>query len=132
MHNSSYNIIYFKYVYRKNKWCQFDFLCLIINTFFVDQYRVIKLKKNNSWVNSWNLVLNYNINFLSMKMKVLVIIYYITNHITKNNFIQTMAKILEILIIRHIKDLNLFNKPIINLSVYIRLIIEVLFPNDFY
>lgn len=43
-----------------------------------------------------------------------------------------MAKILETLIIQYIKDLNWFNKLIINLPAYIKLIIKVFFLFDFY
>lgn len=42
-----------------------------------------------------------------------------------------MVKLLEILIILYIKDLNQFNKPILNLVVYKRSIIKVLFLKDF-
>ncbi len=42
-----------------------------------------------------------------------------------------MAKILETLLIQHMKDLNWFNGPIINILMHVRLNIKVLFPNDF-
>lgn len=43
-----------------------------------------------------------------------------------------MAKILEILMIQCIKNLNWFNKSIINILTHIRYIIEVSFSNNFY
>lgn len=51
MHSFSYNAIYYKYAPGKDRQCQIDFLCQIIDTFFIGQYGVIKLKRNNSWVN---------------------------------------------------------------------------------
>lgn len=42
-----------------------------------------------------------------------------------------MAKILEILMIQYIEDLNWFNKLIINLPAYTKLIIKVFFLVNF-
>lgn len=47
MHRSSHNVICFKYTHEKNRQCRFDFPCQIIDTSFVGQHGVIKLKKNN-------------------------------------------------------------------------------------
>ncbi len=56
---------------------------------------------------------------------------FISSWSNDNSPIWTTAKILEILIIRRTGDLNWFNEPIINIRAYIRLIIKVLFPNNF-
>ena len=94
MHSSSHNAICFKYAYGKNRQCWFDFPCPLIDAFFGGQYGVFELKRNNFWINLWNLILsffiwsNHDINFLSTKIKALAIIYYITNYATKSNYSQ--------------------------------------------
>ncbi len=91
MHSCSHNAICFKYAHRKDRRYRFDFPRQIIDASFVGQHGVIKLKRINSWVNPWNLVLsslirlNYDINFLPTKMKALAIIHYITNYATKGD-----------------------------------------------
>lgn len=55
----------------------------------------------------------------------------ISTQFNNNNLIQTMAEILEMLMIQCTRNSNWFNKLIINLFTYRRSIIEVLFSHDF-
>lgn len=55
----------------------------------------------------------------------------ISHQLTKNNLICTIAEILETLIIQQTRDSSQFNKPIINLPIHTKLIIEVFFLNKF-
>ncbi len=56
---------------------------------------------------------------------------FIPSRSNDNSLIQTMAEILETLMIRRTGDLNWFNGPIINIPAHTRSIIEVFFPNEF-
>ncbi len=56
---------------------------------------------------------------------------FIPSRSIDNSPIQTMAEILETLMIQCTEDSNWFNGPIINIPAYTKLIIEVSFPNDF-
>lgn len=59
-------------------------------------------------------------------------IEFIPSLSNNNNSIWTIAELLKILMIQFIRDLNLFNKPMINIPTYIKLIIKVLFSYNFH
>ena len=91
MHFVTHNAICFKYKSKQDK-CRFDMLKNIVPRSLTDKHDVIQIKRNNDWINSFNHVFascfwsNHDISWIVIIVKSFIMMYYIINYITKNDF----------------------------------------------
>ena len=122
MHLLSHNLTFYKHNIRKSKVYKFDFRRPLLSNLKIDINRTIWLKRNNIWVNSWSAAIafliqsNYNINFILSRIKILVLIYYITNYATKG-YCSQYQRVMAAAIVRKVFDDN-DNKLTIDPSNY--------------
>ncbi len=93
MHSGNHNATCFKYGHNKTQ-CRFNFPRPIIPDSYIDNKGSIFLRRNNIWVNPWNLAFasilrsNHDITFVVSSNNSLAFIHYITNYATKGDYSQ--------------------------------------------
>lgn len=86
-----HNATCFKYKVILTGKCQFDFPYPYNEETKVTELSSSNISRNNSWINPWNPALilltqsNYDINFILSNIKVLALVCYITNDVTKGD-----------------------------------------------
>ncbi len=90
IHSRTHNATCFKYSRNKTQ-CRFNFPHPMIPNSHIDDTDSISLRRNNVWVNPWNLALasilrsNHNVTFVVSSNNALALIHYITNYTTRDN-----------------------------------------------
>jgi hypothetical protein len=93
LHSKNHTATYFKYCYNTSakKACQFGIPCKLINKSKIDKIGIIYLSYNYAWVNLWNqaiascICLNHDISWILTISKSLLLLYYITNYVIKDD-----------------------------------------------
>ena len=93
IHFFNHTVICFKYHQKdvEKNVCRFNMSQHLCSQSEVDELDVIHLSWNNSWMNSWNsaiatcICFNHDISWISIVIKFLCLIYYLTNYVTKND-----------------------------------------------
>jgi hypothetical protein len=73
------------------KECRFNFSRSLQFQNEIDEHEIIHLKKNHSYVNAFNVVIescfrsNHDIQWIFINIKILNLLYYITNYVIKND-----------------------------------------------
>ena len=104
------NPTYFKYNISQSKVCRFDFLRPKVLASHIDHNRLIQINQDNVWVNLYFLAIisliwsNHNINFILSSVKVLTLVYYITNYATKEDYSQYQTIIAATIIKKAFED----------------------------
>ncbi len=81
-------VICYKYDHKN---CKFNFFKTLKIHNEVDEHEIIHLKRNHVYVNAFNLIIiscfrfNHDIQWISINVKALSLLYYITNYVTKND-----------------------------------------------
>lgn len=128
MHLSSYNLTCYKYNTHKSRAYRFYFPQPLLAKLEIDRNCIIPLKQDNVWVKLWSIIIdsliwsNHDINFILLKIKVLILIHYITNYTIKGNCNQYYIVIAP-MIIRTVFD-NYDKDSIISLINYILSLIK--------
>lgn len=88
MHSPNHTATCFKY--RRGKaGCRFNKPEALRESSRVDENGVVSLRRNNVWVNSWNVAIssclrsNHDVSFIATQAKMLSLIHYVTNYATK-------------------------------------------------
>ncbi len=88
---STHNATCYKYSAATTGQCRFDFPCPTNDQTKITRQGNIEVFKNNVWINSWCLAIasliwsNHDINFIPSNIKILALVWYITNYITKGD-----------------------------------------------
>jgi hypothetical protein len=93
LHSKNHTATCFKYCHNTftKKACQFGMPRKLIDKLKVDKMGIIHLSHNYAWVNLWNqaianyICLNHDILWIPTMSKSLLLLYYITNYMTKDD-----------------------------------------------
>ena len=92
LHSPNHNATCFKYKQKgQEDTCRFGMPRELVPESYADEYGVIRLARNNGWVNPWNRAIascirsNHDVSWIPTVTRSLAIMYYLTNYATKDD-----------------------------------------------